>query len=192
MPKNKVRLIDTDVISNIILMHAKSDIFPNVNSSNSNISLWTTRTVEKEINNRFKRAKDRNQFGQLKVRSEEIQIMERSWKNIKGIFQLKTSVQDPSELRNAGEKSLVSILPLDRNDVKIVSNNRKDVLNYLKAKVPNPQHYYISPFEFYEQMYKDWFKNYQTLVRFLILSNHDFKVIENTGLGDILKKVPKK
>lgn len=52
-----------------------------------------------------------------------------------------------------------------------------------------PKKYYQPPFEFYEEMEKFWFIDYKDMIRFIILSNHDFRVIQKKNLGNILTRV---
>lgn len=184
MAANKIRLIDSDVISNILKTASRSDIDVNIINTNVNLKLITTSLVMQEVNAYIRKFKDEEK------NNETVLYHKKIWRSIHGTFEIKQIKTDPSTLKNLGERSLIETIPkLNTDKYAIVSNNKKDIMQLFKKNNITANHY-KTPFEFYEEMEKYWFKNnYKELIKFMILSNRDFKIIKKMNLGNILYKV---
>lgn len=56
------------------------------------------------------------------------------WHDLKKLLEFKDAPEDPSSLKNRGEKSLVDVIPWRQKDAKVVFNNKKDVYKFVQAK----------------------------------------------------------
>jgi predicted nucleic acid-binding protein len=189
MANPKLRLLDSDVISNLLMMKVRSDVSICISNDSSNFDLLTTQVVIREVQIGVNKIdKTRNINGNA-ISDTEISEIKRTWNEIKNIFTIRKVKEDPSTLKNSGERSLVDILStIKKENCRIVSNNGKDVFRFLKGK-SLPREYHQYPFEFFEEMVKSWFEDYKDMIRFIILSNHDFKVIKKENLGNILTRI---
>ena len=123
------------------------------------------------------------------VDGDELDEIYRLWINIKSKLIIKKGRSDPTRLKDRGEQSLVYLSQEYKNNLKIVSNNKKDVINFLTINKLSIS-LYETPFEFYEEMHKSWFKDYKDLIKFMILANNDFRIYDKNSLGkNILKRV---
>lgn len=189
MANPKLRLLDSDVISNLLMMKVRSDVSISISNDSSNFDLLTTQVVIREVQTGINKIDKTNKINGNAISDNEISKIKRTWNEIKNIFTIRKVKEDPSTLKNSGERSLVDILStIKKENCRIVSNNGKDVFRFLERE-NLPKKYYQYPFEFFEEMGKSWFKNYKDMIRFIILSNHDFRVIKKGNLGNILTRV---
>ncbi|WMT53775.1 hypothetical protein [Ferroplasma acidiphilum] len=179
---NKIRLLDSDVISNILKTVSESGIKFNF-INNHHIKFITTSLVVKEVEIYLR------ELEYYEKNDEIISYNKALWKSIKDISQIK-EIKTPSTLKNMGERSLIETIPeLKTTNYKVVSNNKKDVMHFFKANKINEEKYEY-PFEFYEEMNQYWFdNNYKEMIKFMIISNRDFKILKKSNLGNILKTV---
>ena len=189
MATTKVRLIDTDVLSNMLLMGHKGNIDLNISQSTGYFQLITTDIVCSEIQSGLNKAKNKKIYHNVMVDGDELDEIYRLWINIKSKLIIKKGRSDPTRLKDRGEQSLVYLSQEYKNNLKIVSNNKKDVINFLTINKLSIS-LYETPFEFYEEMHKSWFKDYKDLIKFMILANNDFRIYDKNSLGkNILKQV---
>jgi len=128
----KIRLIDTDVISNLILMQKRSNIHLGLGSPNETFNIITTDIVCQEVQSGINRAKKTKEYKNSSINEDEIKLLERIWIEIKELIIIKSGMADPIKLRDRGEQSLVNLSLEYKNGVKIVSNNKKDVYKFLR------------------------------------------------------------
>ncbi|MEM3191423.1 MAG: hypothetical protein QXO75_04260 [Nitrososphaerota archaeon] len=175
----KVRLVDSDLISNILKTLPRSSIAYEVTKVD-NFKIVTTNVVENEVEVFLRK---------LNIGlSKDGRIILDLWKNIKSILDVRESVVDPSNLKGIGERSLVYLLKKEASNSKIVSNNRRDVLKILKEEKMDGK-LLETPFEFYEEVGKFWFKTKSDIIKFMILANHDFQVRNKRYCGNILRSI---
>jgi len=181
MKQNKIRLLDSDVISNILKTASTSEIQFNFNN-NPHIKFIITNIIIKEVEVYIKKLEENEKNDDIISHSKNI------WKSIKNSSKIK-KIETPSIFKNMGERSLVETIPKLKTDhYKLVSNNRKDVMNFFKINNIIKDKYEY-PFEFYEEMCSYWFdNNYKEMIKFMIISNRDFKILKKSNLGNILKK----
>ena len=185
----KIRLIDTDVILNLILMQKRSNIHLGLGSPNETFNIITTDIVCQEVQSGINRAKKTKEYKNISINEDEIKRLERIWIEIKELIIIKSGMADPIRLRDRGEQSLVNLSLEYKNGVKIVSNNKKDVYKFLREHGISTK-IHETPFEFYEEMFKLWFKDYKDVIKFMIIANNDFRVFDKNHLGmNILKRI---
>ena len=185
----KVRLIDTDVLSNILLMKHKGNIDLNIGEAAEHFQLITTDIVCLEIKSGLNKMKQTKTYNKVNVNDNEIDKINRLWDSVKSQLIIKKGKSDPLKLKDREEQSLVNLSKEYKNNIKIVSNNKKDVIKFLRINNSSTS-IYETPFEFYEELYRSWFKNYKDLIKFMILANNDFRVYDKNSLGkNILKRV---
>ncbi len=185
MANLNIRLIDSDVISNLLVMAVRSDVFISLAKPSSNFQLLTTQVVIQEVQTGINKIDQTKKINGNSITDSVIIEIKRKWTDLKGLFNIKEVKEDPSTFRNRGEQSLVDAIPSGKENFRIVSNNADDIRKFLKVR-DIPMNYYQAPFEFYEEMWKFWFNDYKDMIRFIILSNHDFRVIRKNELGNIL------
>ena len=185
MANFNIRLIDSDVISNLLVMAVRSDVFISLAKPSSNFQLLTTQVVIQEVQTGINKIDQTKKINGNSITDSVIIEIKRKWTDLKGLFNIKEVKEDPSTFRNRGEQSLVDAIPSGKGNFRIVSNNADDIRKFFKVKHIQMK-YYQAPFEFYEEMCKFWFKDYKDMIRFIILSNHDFRVIRKNELGNIL------
>ncbi|MHB1470501.1 MAG: hypothetical protein ACYCSA_04845 [Thermoplasmataceae archaeon] len=188
MANPNIRLVDSDVISNLLIMSVRSDVSVSFMKPSYNFQLVTTQVVIQEVQTWINKIQQTNKIKDNAVNDNTVNEIKRSWVNIKGLFSVKEVKEDPSTFKNRGEHSLVDALPVKKENCKVVSNNEGDVIKFFKSRKLTKK-YYQPPFEFYEEMEKFWFIDYKDMIRFIILSNHDFRVIQKKNLGNILTRV---
>jgi hypothetical protein len=188
MANPNIRLLDSDVISNLLVMAVRSDVSINLVQPPKYFQLLTTQVVIQEVQTGINKIDRTKKINGNNINDSLISEIKRTWVNIKNLFNIKEIKEDPSTFKNRGEQSLIDAIPTKKENCKIVSNNATDVLKFFKDK-GFTRKYYLAPFEFYEEMEKYWFKDYKDMIRFIILSNHDFRVIRKKNLGNILTKV---
>lgn len=187
MANPNIRLLDSDVISNLLIMKVRSDIPINLVKPSTKFHLLTTQVVIQEVQTGINKIDQTKKINGNTIGDNAIDEIKRTWTDIKNLFTIKYVKEDPSTFRNRGEQSLVDASPV-RKGFRIVSNNAADVIKFLRVK-DLPKKNYQAPFEFFEEMEKFWFDDYRDLIRFIILSNHDFRVIKKKNLGNILTRV---
>lgn len=188
MANPNIRLLDSDVISNLLVMAVRSDVSINLVQPPKYFQLLTTQVVIQEVQTGINKIDRTKKINGNNINDSLISEIKRTWVNIKNLFNIKEIKEDPSTFKNRGEQSLIDAIPTKKENCKIVSNNATDVLKFFKDK-GFTRKYYLAPFEFYEEMERYWFKDYKDMIRFIILSNHDFRVIRKKNLGNILTKV---
>lgn len=188
MANPNIRLLDSDVISNLLVMAVRSDISINLAKPSENFQLLTTQVVIQEVQTGIHKIEQTKTLNGNAISDSNISEIKRIWVNIKNLFSIKVVKEDPSTFKNRGEQSLVDAIPIRKENCRIVSNNAADVLKFFKDK-GFTRKYYQAPFEFYEEMEKFWFSDYKDMIRFIILSNHDFRVVRKKNLGNILTRV---
>lgn len=188
MANLNIRLIDSDVISNLLVMAVRSDVFISLAKPSSNFQLLTTQVVIQEVQTGINKIDQTKKINGNSITDSVIIEIKRKWTDLKGLFNIKEVKEDPSTFRNRGEQSLVDAIPSGKENFRIVSNNADDIRKFFKVE-DIPMNYYQAPFEFYEEMWKFWFNDYKDMIRFIILSNHDFRVIRKNELGNILTRL---
>ncbi|WP_287961434.1 hypothetical protein [Acidiplasma sp.] len=179
MAQLKKRLIDTNVVVNIMRMGNIAAINSINKPQYKNFQILTSVAVCEEIQAGIN---NKNKGG-------GIQNMNREWADIKKNIIIKRTYIDPMILRDRGERSLVYLGKKLKGDFKIVSSNRGDVLKFLDQEGIDNKHY-ESPFEFFEEMEKLWFDNYKNMVKYMIIANNYFRIDDIKNLGkNILKKI---
>jgi len=181
--------LDSDVISNLLMMKVRSDINVNLINPREKFHLLTTQFVIEEVQTIVNKIEKTKEVNGNAVSDADIAKIKMTWKDIQDILIIKEIKDDrPLLLKNRGERSIVNAVNQYKKDCRIVSNNKADVKKYLKEK-DLPENIYQSPFEFFEEMEKFWFDNYKDVVRFMILSNHDFRILSKENLGNILTRM---
>lgn len=188
MANPNIRLLDSDVISNLLVMKVRSDIPINLVKPSTNYHLMTTQVVIQEVQTGINKIDQTRRINGNTVSDPVIEEIKRTWVETKKLFTVREVKEDPSTFRNRGEQSLVYTIPARKLNIRIVSNNAADVLKFIRDKGLSKKNYQ-APFEFFEEMEKFWFNNYKDMIRFIILSNHDFRVIKKRNLGNILTRV---
>ena len=188
MANPNIRLLDSDVISNLLVMAVRSDISINLTKPSENFQLLTTQVVIQEVQTGIHKIEQTMKLNGNAISDSNISEIKRTWVNIRNLFNIKEVKEDPSTFKNRGEQSLVDAIPIRKENCRIVSNNAADVLKLFKVK-GFTRKYCQAPFEFYEEMEKFWFSDYKDMIRFIILSNHDFRVVRKKNLGNILTRV---
>lgn len=188
MANPNIRLLDSDVISNLLVMAVRSDVSIRLVKPSENFQLLTTQVVIQEVQTGINKIDKTKKINGNNINDSLISEIRRTWIDIRNLFTIKEIKQDPSTFKNLGEQSLVNAIPTKKENCRIVSNNAADILKFFRNK-GFTRNYYQAPFEFYEEMEKYWFKDYKDMIRFIILSNHDFRVINKKNLGNILTRV---
>ena len=188
MANPNIRLIDSDVISNLLVMTVRSDVSISLIKPPEYFQLLTTQVVIQEVQTGINKIDQTKKINGNNISDSLIGEIKRTWVDIRNLFNIKESKEDPSTFKNRGEQSLINAMPAKKENCRIVSNNAADILKFFKDK-GFTRKYYQAPFEFYEEMEKYWFKDYKDMIRFIILSNHDFRVIHKKNLGNILTRV---
>lgn len=188
MANPNIRLLDSDVISNLLVMKVRSDILINLVKPSTNYHLMTTQVVIQEVQTGINKIDQTRRINGNTVSDPVIEEIKRTWVETKKLFTVREVKEDPSTFRNRGEQSLVCAIPARKLNIRIVSNNAADVLKFIRDKGLSKKNYQ-APFEFFEEMEKFWFNDYKDMIRFIILSNHDFRVIKKRNLGNILTRV---
>lgn len=149
------------------------------------IALWTSQYVVQEIATGIRKANKDNMVMGSKINNSDARALERAWKAVKAVLTIRVaSIDNPWILKGLGEKSLISLLPSRAGNCKIVSNNFDDVSKLLVDK-SLPVSLIETPFEFYEESGYNWFDSQGDLIKFMILSNSDFRIIRADKLGNI-------
>lgn len=182
----KLRLIDSDIISNLLRTLPKSSIEFKMLEMN-NLRIITTNLVVKEVELLLAKISN-NEFRGQNLTEDVIKNTIELWKQFKSIIDIRPSVIDPSQLKNVGERSLVNLLKKGTRNSKIVSNNREDVLKALND-ADFDRNYLETPFEFYEEVGKFWFSGRSDTIKFMIIANHDFRILNKEYCGSILRYV---
>jgi|GEM_PF-5434118 len=189
MANTHSRFLDSDVISNLLIMKVRSDINVNLIDPPEKFHLMTTQVIIREVQAIVNKTEQTKEMNGNALSDADVSKIKRTWKDIRKILTIKEIKDDrPLSLKNMGERSLVNAVIQYRMDCKIVSNNKADVIKYLKEK-SLPEDIYQFPFEFFEEMEKFWFDNYKDVICFIILSNHDFRISSKKNLGNILTKI---
>ncbi len=184
MATHKIRLLDSDVISNMIQVLARSGITARIDVDDG-IALWTSQYVVREVTTGIKKAKKDKMLMGSKIKGSDAIAIESAWKAVKKILTIReSSIDNPWILKGLGEKSLISLISSRADHCKIVSNNFDDVAKLLADKAL-PTTLIETPFEFYEESCYNWFNNQGDLIKFMILSNSDFRIIHVHKLGNI-------
>ncbi len=142
------------------------------------ISLITTNVVKQEIEAGLRNNKKGGIYG-----------LEQYWKILERNFQFVKIELDPAVPKDRGERSLIQYGGKNlKKNFSLISANKEDILKYIrKENVKNIE--YETPFEFFEEMEKLWFKNYKDTIKFMIVINSYFSVVNSNNLGNkILKK----
>jgi hypothetical protein len=131
---NKIRLLGSDVISNILKTASKSDIKFNFSKS-QHVKFITTNLVVREVEIYIKNLEHNNENDEI------ISYNKNLWKSIQAFTEIK-KIKAPSIFKNMGERSLVeTISKLKTVDYKVVSNNKKDVMHFFKINKISEEKY---------------------------------------------------
>lgn len=182
----KVRLVDADIISNLLKTLPRSSLNYGITRVNS-LRIVTTNHVENEVKILIQKLSNGSSRS-ISLTQNEIKEVLLLWKEFRAIIDVKYSIVDPSVLKNIGERSLVNMVKKEIPNSKIVSNNRGDVLRYLEDEDLDGN-ILETPFEFYEEVGRYWFTRRSDTIKFMILSNHDYKVVNKEYCGSILRYV---
>ena len=182
----KTRLIDTDIISNILKTLPKGTIKYEINEL-ENFRIVTSNVVEKEVQILLRKIENGDACG-LRDKNDLTEETVSLWKQFKSVIEIKESIVDPSQLKNVGERSLVNLLKRTDSKSRIVSNNRDHVLKILKEEGVNGN-FLQTPFEFYEELGREWFRSRSETILFMIFANHDFRIVDKEYSGNILRYV---
>ncbi|MGP6207823.1 hypothetical protein ACNF42_07355 [Cuniculiplasma sp. SKW3] len=188
MARSKIRLLDTNVISNIIRTLPRSSISYSIKAPKG-LSIIITDYVEKEFKSFLNKIQQKN--NNVIYSDSVIDDMLDLWRDLIDILDIRKANLEPSSGKNLGERSLISIIQEFKGDVKIVSNDRDDIFKILKQeKIQKDK--LGTPFEFYEEIGKYWFRGNKDLIKYLILANHDFRIVDTSKCGNILRKIDNK
>lgn len=186
MATTRQRLVDTDVLSNLLKTLPKSAIEYNIRHV-ENMRILTSNLVVKEVDIFLRKIQnsDPKSYNQS---TSDIDTISSLWKDLKRIIVIEESEVSPSYLRNIGERSLINLLAKFYKNSKIVSNNRDDIHKFLR-EARLDESFLETPFEFYEEIGESWFTKKSDGIRFMILANHDFRIISKEYCGSILRYV---
>ncbi len=170
-------------------MAKRGNVTLNITDTVDHFQIVTTDIVCSEIQTGLNKMKSSKIYNNVSVNNDEIEDISKIWMDIKSSLIIKKGISDPIRLKDRGEQSLVYLCRTIDNNVKIVSNNRKDVIKFLEIINLNIS-IYETPFEFYEEVHRSWFKDYKDLIKFMILANNNFRVYDKNFLGkNILKRL---
>ncbi len=132
MANPNIRLIDSDVISNLLVMMVRSDVSISLIKPPEYFQLLTTQVVIQEVQTGINKIDQTKKINGNNISDSLIREIKRTWVDIRNLFNIKESKEDPSTFKNRGEQSLINALPAKKENCRIVSNNAADILKFFK------------------------------------------------------------
>jgi hypothetical protein len=86
-------------------------------------------------------------YNKVNVNDNEIDEINKLWASVKSQLIIKKGKSDPLKLKDREEQSLVNLSKEYKNNIKTVSNNKKDVIKFLRINNSSTSIYEM-PFEF--------------------------------------------